>query len=131
MPVIGMVPKPKKKAASPSTTPVDTRTIAQRGGTLGGSQSTQPPIDVETIDQRGGTLGGSQSTQKPVDTQTVAERGGTLGGDKKDQPKTDTKTIAERGGTLTSRGGKSSLNPVIDKRTAKQKMKDAQNRRNS
>lgn len=97
---------------------------------IGTSQPTQPPVDTQTIAERGGTLGGSQSTQKPIDTQTIAERGGGLGGDKATTPKTDTQTIAQRGGGLQSKG-KKSVNPVIDKRSVKQKLKDAQTRRNS
>lgn len=87
------------KKAPDTNTPIN--------GGLGG-QPSAPPVDSQTVAQRGGGLGGSASTQKPIDTKTVAQRGGGIG----------------------SRG-KKTLNPVIDKRTAKQKMKDAQRRRDS
>lgn len=89
-----------------------------------------PPIDVQTVDARGGGLGGPRNDTPPVDTQTITQRGGGLGGDVSGRNTTDTKTITQRGGGLSTRGGKQPLNPVIDKRTVKQKLKDAQTRRN-
>jgi hypothetical protein len=86
-----------------------------------------PPVDTQTIQQSGGGLSfGSNSTPPKVTTTTISQSGGGLS----TRGKPGTAVAVSRGGKAVELKVKKPLSPVIDKRSVKQKLKDAQARRN-
>lgn len=113
------------------------------GGKGSGGGGTKAP---DTSGPINGGIGG-QDPVPPTTTQTIAEAGGGLGGPRTDGPKVTTTNIngglggqdkpnvttTKINGGLGFKGNKTKqpTNAVIDKRSVKQKLKDAQTRRNS
>lgn len=109
---------------------LDKRTVKQKLADAAAKKGTNPQVKApDTNEPVNGGLGGQPATPA-TDVQTVDARGGGLGGTGAVANTTDTKTVAQRGGGLASTGNKQKAGRVIDKRTVKEKMKDAQSRRN-